>query len=54
MTVTNPKLQIPNPNHAQPPNPKAATIGGLVWDLGVGFGIWQLGVVGAWDLELGI
>src|SRR5687767_1744204 len=37
------KYQLPNP---RPPAP--------FWDLGVGLGIWELGVVGAWDLELGI
>ncbi len=65
--MTNPKLQIPNPNHDQIPNPKgnsqrpnpklelkfAATRIGI-WELGGAFGIWGLGVVGIWSLELGI
>jgi hypothetical protein len=62
--VTNPKIQIPNPNHSQLPNPKTTLKLQVVrlehrgweyvWALGVGLGIWALGVVGIWDLELGI
>src|SRR5688572_16518597 len=43
---SNSQIQLPNPN----PPPRR------YWDLalGVAVGIWELGVVGAWDLELGI
>src|SRR5688572_11246384 len=55
--VSNPKLQIPNPNHSQPLNPKSNSqlptptpnsqpnsfgSWGLGWDLGIGSG-WSLG-----------
>ena len=54
--MSNPKLQIPNPNHsqrphpkdAQLPNPKAVALSNSDWDLEVGSG-WSLGF-GAWDL----
>src|SRR5687767_12980133 len=76
---SNPKLQAPNPNHSQLPNPKAKSqgqiprpnpkaqiprarardarmAGAFGWDFGAWkfFGSWELGVVGIWDLELGI
>ena len=54
--LSNPKLQIPNPNDSQLPSPKrskcpssTANLGS--WQLGVPL---ELGMVGAWDLELGI
>src|SRR5688500_13101889 len=55
----NPKLQAPNPNHSQQPNPKPiskpaaekAPLGVGSWEF---VGNWDLGVVGAWSLELGI
>ena len=55
---SNPKLQIPSSNHSQIPTPNSRPLLAAIerWDLGVGafVGIWPLGVVGIWDLELGI
>ena len=50
---TTPNSQSPsvNPN-SQGPTPRCRRLGGC--DLGFVFGIWGLGVVGAWILELGI
>jgi hypothetical protein len=55
--MSNPKLQIPNPNHSQSPNPRlliGATEGVRLavgsWEF---VGMWQLGVVGIWSVELG-
>jgi CO/xanthine dehydrogenase Mo-binding subunit/aerobic-type carbon monoxide dehydrogenase small subunit (CoxS/CutS family) len=47
-SMTNPKLQAPNPNHSQLPNPKDVRLSDSNWNLGVGRG-WSLGF-GAWDL----
>jgi hypothetical protein len=54
---TNPKLQAPNPNHSQHPNPKTNSqlpMGFGVGDLGLGtalgFGRWEWLGFGAWDL----
>src|SRR5688572_14445124 len=52
---TTPKSQpLPNPNSQplQVPNPKHSRISGH--SRLTPFGIWQLGVVGSWSLELGI
>ena len=45
-----PELQAPNPNHSQVPIPKPLL--GIRRLRPVGLGIWRLGVVGAWDLDL--
>ena len=53
-----PKIQIPSSNHSQLPTPKGRLEVGRrafgVAEVGSSVGIWELGVVGAWDLELGI
>ena len=59
----NPKLQAPNPNHSQLPNPKteiptpksqrrisAHDLGLGSWDFRLEFGIWEWLGFGAWDL----
>src|SRR5687768_11387320 len=61
VALSNPKLQAPNPNHAQIPTPKSDSqfpnanprpsrrwVG--IWHLGF---TWDLGVGSGWDLELG-
>jgi hypothetical protein len=45
--MSNPKLQVPNPNHFHPQGPTPG-----IWGLRLGIvGVWDLGV--DWDLELG-
>ena len=50
--MSNPKLQIPNPNHSQIPTPKLLM--GVSWELGfghsLGFGSWEWLGFGAWSL----
>src|SRR5688572_13126247 len=53
-TGSNPKIQIPRSNHSQLPNPKAKSQVTKSQAGRFAFGIWPLGVVGAWDLVLGI
>jgi hypothetical protein len=50
MTMTNPKIQAPNPNEI----PTANAQSGLGVDLGVGLRVGSWMFVGIWDLELGI